>query len=419
MNGRRWRSLLPLTMTTLLGACATAPGTHRAPRIVPPAAVVSTPPPVVKAIVPPATPEDVWSKLRQSFVMSDCEADPRILSWARRYTSDPHRFEAHVREIMPSLVYVQQVAAEHDVAGEFVLLPWVESHFKPVSGHRRQQAAGMWQIVPSTARAIGLKLGHDYDGRYDIPAATAGVMTLLSRYHDDLHDWRLVDYAYNRGEFAVRRMVQEHGLPGAQPVIPKLPVSHTTREHLTKLLAIACVVREPARFHVSLPSLPPGDHLETVKVEQPMPLREIAQRVDMPLGKLKYLNPAFRKGHIPASHTPARLLLPRRRIAQWRDASRQAEDADLTASVMPQPITLPALSASGNDPASQSEAEQSPPLATSVPSVHARHHTVRPGESLWSIAHRYSVSVAELERWNHLRGPRLKPGQTLKVSAPG
>lgn len=418
MNDRRWRSLLPLAMATLLGACATAPRPRHAPQIILPAPVVPTAPARVKALLPTHS-EDVWSRLRQSFAMSDCDADPQILSWARRYTRDPQRFEAHVRQIMPRLAYVEQVAAKHDVAGEFVLLPWVESHFQPVSGHGRHRAAGMWQIVPSTARAIGLKVGHDYDGRYDVPAATESVMALLSRYHGDLHDWRLVDYAYNRGEFAVRRLVQQHGAPADEPVIPKLPVSRTTREHLTKLLAIACVVREPSRFHVSLPLLPAGDHLETVEVKHPMPLSKAAARADMPLRKLKHLNSAYRNGHIAVASTPAHLLLPRHRAAQWRDAARQAEDGNLTASVMPQPITLPSLSSPDNGPTSQSEVEQSPPLDSSASSTPTRHHTVRPGESLWSIARHYSISVAKLERWNHLHKHKIKPGQVLKVSAPG
>lgn len=418
MSGPHWRSLPLLAVVALLGACATAPQSRHAPQIVPPAAIVPAAPPTVKALLPART-EDVWTRLRQSFAMPDCDADPQILSWARRYTRNPQRFEAHVREIMPRLAYVQQIAAKHDVAGEFVLLPWVESHFQPVSSHSRHRAAGMWQIVPSTARAIGLKVGRDYDGRYDVPAATESVMALLSRYHSDLHDWRLVDYAYNRGEFAVQRIVREHGAPTDEPVIPKLPVSRTTREHLAKLLAIACVVREPARFHVALPLLPPEDHLETVEVKHPMPLSQAALRADMPLSKLKHLNSAFRNGHISAAGVPAHLLLPRHRVVQWRDAARQVEDGNLTASVMPQPITLPALSSPDNGPTSQSQAEQSPPLEASTPSAQTRLHAVRPGESLWSIARHYSVSVAKLERWNHLHGHKLKPGQVLKVSAPG
>ncbi len=61
------------------------------------------------------------------------------------------------------------------------------------------------------------------------------------------------------------------------------------------------------------------------------------------------------------------------------------------------------------------------PLAaqTSTTAVRDGWHTVRPGESLWSIARHYSISVAKLERWNHLRKHKIKPGQVLKVSAPG
>src|ERR1043166_9313055 len=46
-------------------------------------------------------------------------------------------------------------------------------------------------------------------------------------------------------------------------------------------------------------------------------------------------------------------------------------------------------------------------------------HTVQKGETLFSIATRYDVSVAELSSWNTLTAPyTLKPGQTLRVSAP-
>jgi membrane-bound lytic murein transglycosylase D len=415
---RRRRFCLPLAVPVLLSACATAPGPSRAPRIVPPlVAAVPATPPAVKAVLP-AQPDDVWSRLRHSFAMADCDADPRIVSWAERYTSDPRRFEARIREAMPRLAYVQQAAADHGVAGEFALLPWVESHFQPVTSRHHQRAAGMWQIVPRTARAMGLEVGRDYDARFDVPAATEGVMGLLSRYHDDLHDWRLVDYAYNAGEFSVRRLVRQHGMPADEPVIPKLPVSRVTREHLTKLLAIACVVREPARFHVNLPLLPAEQQLETVAVKRPMTLDAAARRAGMGSDKLMHLNAAFRDGRIAATHTPAHLLLPRRQAEQWRDAAQQAEDAGLTAGVTPAPVPLPKLASPGNDEPAQSAVENSPPLPPATAAGTIQHHTVRSGESLWQIARRYAVSVRQLERWNRLHGRTLKPGQVLEVSAP-
>ncbi|WP_329741521.1 substrate-binding domain-containing protein [Dyella sp. A6] len=44
-------------------------------------------------------------------------------------------------------------------------------------------------------------------------------------------------------------------------------------------------------------------------------------------------------------------------------------------------------------------------------------YTVRAGETLYSIARRHSVDVAELRRWNHLGNNTVRPGQVLRLSA--
>src|SRR5574337_558260 len=119
----------------------------------------------------------------------------------------------------------------------------------------------MWQIMPANARSMGLRIDHHYDGRLDLPIAAHAVMKLLAQYHDRFHDWRVADYAFNAGEFRLRRLLQEHGAPTDEPVIPDLPVPKVTREHLVRLLAIACVIREPERFHVALPILPDTERL--------------------------------------------------------------------------------------------------------------------------------------------------------------
>ena len=43
------------------------------------------------------------------------------------------------------------------------------------------------------------------------------------------------------------------------------------------------------------------------------------------------------------------------------------------------------------------------------------HHTVRRGESLWSISERYNVTVQELFRWNSLKRSRIYPGKRIKI----
>ena len=42
-------------------------------------------------------------------------------------------------------------------------------------------------------------------------------------------------------------------------------------------------------------------------------------------------------------------------------------------------------------------------------------YTVRSGDSLWSIANHFSVSVSDLKAWNDLSRTALTPGQRLKL----
>ncbi|MFK2932038.1 LysM peptidoglycan-binding domain-containing protein [Dyella agri] len=338
--------------------------------------------------------------------MADCDADPAVLSWARRYTSNPQRFEEEAQAALPKLTYVQQVAAEHNVAGEFVLLPWIESGFRPVPG-RRGRPAGMWQIMPATAAAMGLHVDRRYDGRLDVQATADAVMKLLSGYHEQFHDWRIVDYAYNAGEYKARQLVQQHGLPPETPVIPHWPVHNITREHLTKLLGMACVVREPDRFHVSLPALAPSQHLVKVPLPHSMPLARAADRAGMPVDTLKSLNAAFRND-IADTSVASYLMMPVSHAQQFRDALlNQAASASADAAL------VAGIGAAGADSAAASAGAKS----TRAAAEHARTHRVKSGESLWQVAHRYSVNVRDLQRWNHLQGQHITPGQVLKVSA--
>jgi membrane-bound lytic murein transglycosylase D len=344
----------------------------------------------------------VWDKLRSSFAMSDCDADPQIMVWAHRFTQNPQRFEQQMSQALPHVIYVEQAAQKYEVAGEFVLLPWVESRYQPVPGHRNLPA-GMWQLVQSTARHMGLHVDRSYDGRLDTSAATDGVMRLLRDYHDQLHDWRLVDYAFNRGEFGVQRMVQQRGLPPEEPAIPKWPVPKVTREHLTKLLAISCVVRDPGRFNVELPTLAADQHLETVQIDHGMTLSLAADHAGMGTDALKRLNPALQNNFL-GTDTQEHLLLPHRNAELLRNAMQIANAQGMVASAS-DATPLPPLYADKPGQSGQDE------------SASARTHVVKSGESLWQIAHRYAVSVSTLERINHLRGKTLKPGQVLKLDA--
>lgn len=53
-----------------------------------------------------------------------------------------------------------------------------------------------------------------------------------------------------------------------------------------------------------------------------------------------------------------------------------------------------------------------------VPMSKKGYHAVQAGETLFSIARQYSVSVDDLRKWNHLEGNAISIGQTLYVVQP-
>lgn len=70
--------------------------------------------------------------------------------------------------------------------------------------------------------------------------------------------------------------------------------------------------------------------------------------------------------------------------------------------------------------AEEKPAARAPGNAVLAPEVGKRPgvHVVEPGDTLWSLSHRYKVSVEDLKRWNNLGKKKLKIGQPLAIRPP-
>lgn len=371
----RARWLATPVLLTLLAACSTPvprPTPSLPPEMPPPAPPTA---PARPASVPakPVPAPGLWSRMRAHFAMPGCDAAPAISRWAGRFTRHPRAFERYLRSVMPTIAYVEQAAQQADVPAEFSLLPWVESRYRAVPP-RGRRSAGMWQIVPVTAHTLHLPIQHDYDARLDRIRSTHAVMAMLQGYHRRWRDWRLVDMAYNAGQYRIRHL-QPQGPAPDMPVLPDLAVSPITHDHLAQLLAMACVIRNPQRFGVRLPELPKTGRLEAVSLPRPSTLHAVARAAGMPLARVRRINGAYLHGRMPGEG-PWHVLLPASDARKLRQA--------VAAGRLPR-----------------------------QPAV----YTVVPGDSLWTIARRHGLSVSQLRRFNHLHGNRLHPGQVLRIEA--
>jgi len=417
------RRLLPTLIPLVLTACAATPSRP----VAPPPAPAPVQPVQDIAFVPkmmrPAPPADFWAGMRDSFGMPGCSADPQVSAWARTYTQKPNRFEQQINEVLPLIVYAHKSAMTHGVAGEFALLPWVESQYRHVPG-KKNRPAGMWQIMPDTAHTLGLRVDKNYDERLDITKSTESVMSMMRRYYDDLGDWRLVDVAYNAGEFGLKKTIEKHGGPSGDDGLPDVPMKANTKEHLVKLMAIACIVRNPERFNVRLPKQDTEEALQVVQVSNPQSLAQAAKQSGMTTDDLRGFNPAYRtnKGTVYSS-----LLLPKTAADQYKlgpvdpvadvPDTTPADDVDDTPSKSSSSKHGKKAHATKNTKAVAKAAPKKSAPASKAEAPQLAIHKVNSGESLWSIARLHQVSVDELVKWNDLPSKAVKPGQVLKLTA--
>ena len=395
----------------------------------------------------PAPLPSPWERLRHRFAMPGCDYNPAVRRWAHLYTQSTSAFSASLSEAMPYLLVVLDEMEKRDIPGEFAFLPYIESNYTPIATSG-DHAAGIWQLMPDTAREAGLKISADYDGRLDIYASTHTALDLLQRYHEEFGDWRISDMAFNAGEYGLKQLVPDNRDDRSASEIGRLRVHAGTHDHLAKLLAVACVVGQPERYKVELPDPDLDDQLAFVELPAPVDLELAARLAGVEFSRLQHWNPGYVRARMP-SNGPFHLLIPQTRRSvfertlgklpqyAWRDwhpvtlklnetMNLFASEADLDPSalatvngVMPDTPLAPGMrlllpGRAANDSTRVEVLPAPAPMrsASGIAVVHA-------GDTLWSVARQQGVRLADLMRWNRLtRSSTLHLGQHLHLAAP-
>ncbi len=96
--------------------------------------------------------------------------------------------------------------ARHGVPAEFAAVPLVESGYQNLDQSKNPVGgAGVWQIIPNTARNLGLRVDSQIDERLDAARSADAAARLLHALRLQFQNWDLALLAYNGGA----RHVQE------------------------------------------------------------------------------------------------------------------------------------------------------------------------------------------------------------------
>jgi membrane-bound lytic murein transglycosylase D len=105
---------------------------------------------------------------------------------------------------------IRKVLLKNGLPEGLLYLAIVESELKS-SATSPAGAAGIWQLMPETARTFGLKVNGKTDQRRDVYKSSVAVTAYFNELYKQFDDWLLVVAAYNCGAGNVYKAIKQSG----------------------------------------------------------------------------------------------------------------------------------------------------------------------------------------------------------------
>ncbi|WP_277085613.1 lytic transglycosylase domain-containing protein [Porphyromonas catoniae] len=288
-------------------------------------------------------------------------------------------------------------------------------------------AAGLWQLMLPTGKIYGLSVNSLVDERMDPVKSTEAACRFLKDLYRIYGDWWLVLAAYNCGPGNVNRALRRTGMekPNFWEIYRYLP--NETRRYIPLFIGAYFAMHYHREYGIVPRELGRPLATEYYTASHRVTFDRISELTGVDTETISAFNPQFRRGIIPGNNQPYPVRLPLSAIIKLDSLSEEVSSPELR-------VNLEGPSSSTVGKKSQKESTEGVEEAASTTKTKKRDraskrdrqsrkakanghstHKVRSGETLYSIAHKYGVSVSELKRANGLKSDRLSVGQSISV----
>ncbi len=328
------------------------------------------------AFAPAAT---VWQFVQQSRRL-EIPQNRQIENYRQQYLREAIWVSKILNRATPFVGHIVESLDKRYLPLELALLPAIESGYQP-DVHSTEKAAGIWQIVPVTARDIGIAYNPWFDGRADIVKSTDAAIDYLSYLNAEFHgDWLLTLAAYNAGPGRVRSAIRQNKAQGEPVDFWSLKLPRETREYVPKFLALVAMLRQDSLPGLEIPVLARGNAFEVLDFGHRTSLNKVASASGVAELSLRIINAGLVHGVTPPDG-PHHIYVLKDNAARVITAVSALDPQEL--------YSLPAT------------------------------HTVVPGDTISKIARAYGLNQEDLMALNSLDNTLIRIGQELAVRFDG
>jgi membrane-bound lytic murein transglycosylase D len=163
------------------------------------------------------------------------ELNPRAIGFVMDYLAvHESRLEKMKTWGSPYFLLIENILQKYRLPLSLKYLAVIESNLKSnalsVAG-----AVGPWQLMPGTARELGLVVNSQQDDRTDLYKSTHAAAKFLIQLHKELGDWLLVIAAYNGGPARLQNILRKTKSNDFWTIQNHLPAE--SRNHVKKFIA--------------------------------------------------------------------------------------------------------------------------------------------------------------------------------------
>ena len=318
---------------------------------------------------------DAWYRLQQGMLMEPVD-NKRVAAQLKWYLNHRGYLDRVMKRAEIILPFILDELEKNNLPAELALLPIVESAYQTFA-YSHGRASGMWQIIPSTGRFLGLKQNWWYDGRRDIIESTLAAIKYLNSLSQQFNgDWELALASYNAGPGKIRSAVRYNKKKGRPTDFWHLTrIRQETKDYVPKLLALKELFGNPEKYGFEFHPISNEPSYTIVELKGQIDLALAADLAGITINELYQLNPAFNRW-ATAPEGPHRLLLPKDKSTQFELALQKV-------------------------PAEKR--------------INWVRHKIKPGETLSEISRNYRTTTRLIVKVNKIRGTQIRAGKYLMV----